>query len=57
MRRRSCVESVQDVTCSHTCSLTATDLRGMVEEADQDGDGQVSLQEFIRTMMRTALFS
>ena len=36
--------------------LKATDVLGMLEEADKDGDGRISQDEFITTMRNTNLF-
>lgn len=33
------------------------ELQAMIDEADKDGDGLVSRDEFISTMLKTALFS
>lgn len=37
--------------------LTEDELKGMIDEADRDGNGLVSRDEFIAVMQRTALFS
>ena len=39
------------------CRLSEDDMKGMIEEADRDGDGLVSRDEFIAVMQRTALFN
>lgn len=37
-------------------SLTDEELQEMIDEADRDGDGQVSEQEFLRIMKKTSLY-
>ncbi|KAL7485064.1 hypothetical protein ACHAW6_010661, partial [Cyclotella cf. meneghiniana] len=37
-------------------SITDEELQEMIDEADRDGDGEVSQEEFIRIMERTNLF-
>lgn len=32
------------------------DLKDMIEEADRDGDGEISEEDFIRVMKKTNLF-
>ena len=32
------------------------ELQEMIEEADRDGDGQVSEEEFLRMMKKTSLY-
>ena len=46
-----------DLTIIILCRLSTADIEGMIEEADQNGDGLISLEEFIDTMKRTALFN
>ncbi|KAL1920842.1 uncharacterized protein VTP21DRAFT_11477 [Calcarisporiella thermophila] len=36
--------------------ITDEELREMLEEADRDGDGEVSEEEFVRIMKKTGLF-
>lgn len=36
--------------------LKAADLQGMLVEADKDGDGKISEDEFLTTMRNTNLF-
>ena len=37
-------------------SITDEELQEMIDEADRDGDGEVSQEEFIRIMEKTNLF-
>jgi Ca2+-binding EF-hand superfamily protein len=37
-------------------SCTDEELQEMIDEADRDGDGEVSQEEFLRIMMKTNLF-
>uniref|UniRef100_A0A8C3V7P9 Centrin 1 n=2 Tax=Catharus ustulatus TaxID=91951 RepID=A0A8C3V7P9_CATUS len=37
-------------------NLTDEELQEMIDEADQDGDGEVSEQEFLRIMKKTSLY-
>uniref|UniRef100_A0A7N8XN80 Centrin 4 n=1 Tax=Mastacembelus armatus TaxID=205130 RepID=A0A7N8XN80_9TELE len=37
-------------------NLTDEELQEMIDEADQDGDGEVSEQEFLRIMKKTNLY-
>uniref|UniRef100_A0A8C9NS82 Centrin 1 n=1 Tax=Serinus canaria TaxID=9135 RepID=A0A8C9NS82_SERCA len=37
-------------------NLTDEELQEMIDEADRDGDGQVSEQEFLRIMKKTGLY-
>ncbi|KAB5571072.1 hypothetical protein PHYPO_G00220710 [Pangasianodon hypophthalmus] len=37
-------------------NLTDEELQEMIEEADRDGDGEVSQQEFLRIMKKTCLY-
>ncbi|MBN3305617.1 centrin-2 [Amia ocellicauda] len=37
-------------------NLTDEELQEMIEEADRDGDGEVSEQEFLRIMKKTSLY-
>lgn len=36
--------------------ISADDLRDMVREADSDGDGRVSMEDFVRVMLQTNIF-
>ena len=36
--------------------MTDEELQEMIEEADRDGDGQVSEEEFLRMMKKTSLY-
>lgn len=48
---------VHMITYVCVCRLTVAELQAMIDEADKDGDGLVSRDEFISTMFKTALFS
>merc|ERR1712119_17780 len=37
-------------------NMTDEELQEMIDEADRDGDGQVSEEEFLRIMQKTSLF-
>ena len=37
-------------------NMTDEELQEMIEEADRDGDGQVSEEEFLRMMKKTSLY-
>ena len=37
-------------------NMTDEELQEMLEEADRDGDGQVSEEEFLRMMKKTSLY-
>lgn len=37
-------------------TMTDDELQEMIDEADRDGDGQISEEEFIRIMKKTNLF-
>lgn len=37
-------------------NLTDEELREMIDEADQDGDGEISQDEFLRIMKKTSLY-
>lgn len=37
-------------------NMTDEELQEMIDEADRDGDGEVSQEEFLRIMMKTNLF-
>ncbi|KAH0795196.1 centrin [Histomonas meleagridis] len=37
-------------------NLTDEELREMIQEADRDGDGEVSYEEFVHIMKKTSLF-
>ena len=37
-------------------NMSEEELREMIDEADRDGDGMVSEEEFIRIMKKTSLF-
>lgn len=37
-------------------NITDEELQEMIDEADRDGDGEVSQEEFLRIMMKTNLF-
>ena len=37
-------------------TMTEEELAEMIEEADRDGDGEISEEEFIRIMKKTNLF-
>ncbi|KAG7271461.1 hypothetical protein CRUP_016363 [Coryphaenoides rupestris] len=37
-------------------NLTDDELQEMIDEADRDGDGEVSEQEFLRIMKKTSLY-
>ena len=37
--------------------LSGAELAGLMEEADKDGDGLISKEDFISVMKRTNLFS
>merc|ERR1719208_713274 len=37
-------------------NMTDEDLQEMIDEADRDGDGQVSEEEFLRMMKKTSLY-
>merc|ERR1719464_2131160 len=37
-------------------NMTNEELQEMIEEADRDGDGQVSEEEFLRMMKKTSLY-
>merc|ERR1719245_2908643 len=37
-------------------SMTDEELQEMIDEADRDGDGQVSEEEFLRIMKKTSLY-
>lgn len=37
-------------------NLTDEEIQEMIDEADRDGDGQVSEEEFVRIMKKTSLF-
>jgi len=37
-------------------SMSDEELREMIDEADRDGQGKVSQQDFIRIMRKTSLF-
>ena len=53
-----CVHMITYVcVCVCVCRLTVAELQAMIDEADKDGDGLVSRDEFISTMFKTALFS
>ena len=36
--------------------MTDEELQEMIDEADRDGDGEVSEEEFFRIMKKTSLF-
>ena len=36
--------------------MTDEELQEMIDEADSDGDGEVSEEEFIRIMKKTSLY-
>jgi len=36
--------------------MTDDELQEMIDEADRDGDGEISEEEFIRIMKKTNLF-
>ena len=52
----SCSVIIFCTFCLIFFSLSKADIDGMIEESDRNGDGMVSLEEFIDTMKRTALF-
>jgi Ca2+-binding EF-hand superfamily protein len=37
-------------------TMTDEELQEMIDEADRDGDGEISEEEFIRIMKKTNLF-
>ncbi|KAK9903952.1 hypothetical protein WJX75_001181 [Coccomyxa subellipsoidea] len=37
-------------------NMTDEELQEMIDEADRDGDGEVSQEEFLRIMQKTSLF-
>ena len=37
-------------------NMTDEELQEMIDEADRDGDGEVSEEEFFRIMKKTSLF-
>ena len=37
-------------------NMTDEELMEMIEEADRDGDGEISEEEFLRIMKKTNLF-
>ena len=37
-------------------TLSEAELKEMIEEADQDNDGEVNQEEFIRVMKKTCLY-
>lgn len=37
-------------------TMTDDELQEMIDEADRDGDGEISEEEFIRIMKKTNLF-
>ena len=37
-------------------NMTDEELQEMIDEADRDGDGEVSEEEFIRIMKKTSLY-
>lgn len=37
-------------------NLTDEELQEMIEEADRDGDGEISQEEFLRVMKKTCLY-
>ncbi len=37
-------------------TMTDDELQEMIEEADRDGDGEISEEDFIRVMKKTNLF-
>lgn len=39
-----------------TIAMTEEELQEMIDEADRDGDGEISEEEFIRIMKKTNLF-
>ena len=43
--------------CGLKIDLNSTDLQDMLAEADKDGDGAISEQEFITIMKQTNLFN
>ena len=50
-------DNIRVCVCVCVCRLTVAELQAMIDEADKDGDGLVSRDEFISTMLKTALFS
>ena len=46
--RRGCIEA--------DLNLTESELREMIQEADQNGDGMIDQSEFIAIMLKTNLF-
>lgn len=50
------LEDLQRVANELGAEISEEELRQMIEEADNDGDGLVSEMEFLRIMKRTCLY-
>ena len=45
-----------DILCLFQVTLKSLLLQEMIDEADRDGDGEVSQDEFLRIMKKTSLY-
>ena len=50
------LDNLRSVCRQNGIQLTDQELRDMIEEADKDGDNEVSTSEFIEIMLKTNLF-
>ena len=49
-------ESFEHLNCDGVDSQQKLNSKEMIDEADRDGDGEVSQDEFLRIMKKTSLY-